>query len=109
MENRSRGISKKRPKYYKPAIALYGNVAIEKGYCPNCHTNSFIRHGCFVCCDTPPFLQNQKNTSARQKLPYDVKHPQKQKKIEFSKSKKIDVFIVEYLLILLDSATGNRK
>jgi len=32
------------------AIALYGTVPMERGYCKDCKTNSFIRHGYFVCC-----------------------------------------------------------
>ncbi len=53
MENKRRKASKKHFMYSKPVIALYGTVALEKGYCPNCHGTSFIRNGCFVCCDAP--------------------------------------------------------
>ena len=31
-------------------ISIYGNTAIEKGYCPDCGAESFIRDGQFLCC-----------------------------------------------------------
>lgn len=35
-------------------IAIYGSVAIEKGYCRECRDYSFVVDGKLVCCDTPP-------------------------------------------------------
>lgn len=35
----------------KPVMALYGSIAIEKMYCVDCKTESFIKHGLLVCCD----------------------------------------------------------
>lgn len=34
-------------------LALYGTVAIERGYCSHCQTHAFIRAGKFACCDAP--------------------------------------------------------
>jgi len=38
--------------YNRPTMALYGNVAIERGFCKKCGTTSFIKNGLFMCCDT---------------------------------------------------------
>jgi 5-methylcytosine-specific restriction endonuclease McrA len=38
----------------KPQIlSLYGNVAIPKGYCPDCATYAFIINNKLQCCDAP--------------------------------------------------------
>ena len=44
---------KKSVRYKRPAMALYGNVAIPKGFCRKCGSTSFIRDGFFVCCGAP--------------------------------------------------------
>jgi hypothetical protein len=49
---KQRTVLKKHATFHKPVIALYGNVAIEKAYCPNCDAVSFVKNGKFVCCDT---------------------------------------------------------
>jgi hypothetical protein len=45
--------NKKHFIYDKPAIVVYDDLLLEKGYCPDCHTTSSIRLGNFVCCDAP--------------------------------------------------------
>lgn len=37
----------------KHTVALYGNVAIERGYCIECKTQAFIRDNRYTCCDEP--------------------------------------------------------
>jgi hypothetical protein len=44
--------NKKHSLYNKPAIVVYDYVLREKGYCPDCHTTSSIRHGHFICSDS---------------------------------------------------------
>lgn len=46
--------------YKKPRMALYGNIAIPKGYCPKCKEIVFIRNGLFVCCNNPVQVEPQK-------------------------------------------------
>ena len=43
----------RKQKIAKHGIALYGNVAIERGYCKKCKSTAFIKEGKFVCCDNP--------------------------------------------------------
>jgi hypothetical protein len=51
--HRQQKASKKRLNFGKPVIALYGNIGLERGYCPACETFAFVKNGKFVCCDTP--------------------------------------------------------
>lgn len=37
----------------KHVVALYGNVALERGYCKSCQSMALIKNGKFACCDTP--------------------------------------------------------
>jgi 5-methylcytosine-specific restriction endonuclease McrA len=37
----------------KHAIALYGSVALERGYCNNCKSMAIIKGGKFQCCGSP--------------------------------------------------------
>ena len=34
-------------------VALYGNIALERAYCRNCDSSSFIKADKFVCCGSP--------------------------------------------------------
>lgn len=36
----------------KTGIALYGNIALERGYCKDCGTTAFIKNGVLACCGT---------------------------------------------------------
>jgi 5-methylcytosine-specific restriction endonuclease McrA len=55
-----RRASRKRVNHGHPVMALYGNVALERGYCPNCKSTSFIKNGNLVCCDIPVSDQPKK-------------------------------------------------
>ena len=32
-------------------LALYGNVKIQRGHCPDCDCTALVVGGCFACCD----------------------------------------------------------
>ena len=34
----------------KAGMALYGNIALERGYCKECDTTAFVRNGKLACC-----------------------------------------------------------
>ena len=73
-------VSKRHINYSKPVMALYGNVALEKGYCPNCAGTSFIKNGSFVCCDTP-IVDEPKKFYRETEAPQHRKTPPKVEKI----------------------------
>lgn len=59
---------------HTPTIALYGSVAIERGYCPYCRSYSFIRANCFVCCGAiaeykPKQYERQSKSTDRRRIP----------------------------------------
>lgn len=37
----------------KHIVALFGNVALERGHCKACKVSAFIRDGLYTCCDAP--------------------------------------------------------
>lgn len=76
---KQRRVLRKRTNFDKPVIALYGNVAIEKGYCPNCDAVSFIKNGKFVCCGTL-LLSEPKKFHRETEAPQHRKTPPKAEK-----------------------------
>jgi 5-methylcytosine-specific restriction endonuclease McrA len=52
----------------KHSIALYGNVALERGYCNKCKAMAIIKHGFFQCCDSP--VENTPTKFERMSEPY---------------------------------------
>lgn len=49
-----------KKKCQRSYIALYGNVALEKGYCPDCGSYAFVEKGILTCCDK--ILKDRPNT-----------------------------------------------
>lgn len=37
----------------KSTLALYGNVALQRGYCSSCETYAIVRDGLLQCCGAP--------------------------------------------------------
>jgi hypothetical protein len=70
---------KKRSNFGKPVIALYGNVGLEKAYCPSCGTFAFVKNGKLVCCDTP-LLDEPKKFHREIEAPQHRKTPPKAEK-----------------------------
>jgi hypothetical protein len=64
-------MGRKRSKY----VGLYGNVAIQKGECPECLTTAFILEGRYACCgrryggDTPDRYKREVSAWDRRKKP----------------------------------------
>jgi hypothetical protein len=71
--------NKKHSLYNKPAIVVYDYVLREKGYCPDCHTTSLIRHGHFVCCDS--FIGDPRKFYREPEVPRQRKTPSEPQKV----------------------------
>lgn len=63
----------------KHAIALYGSVALERGYCESCEAMAIIKNGRFQCCNSP--VENAPEKFERMSEPfYGRKTPAKAEK-----------------------------
>lgn len=51
---------KRQASYKTPVMALYVNVALERGYCSTCGGTAFIKNERFVRCDTPVVVKPKK-------------------------------------------------
>lgn len=92
-------MSKKRDIRSHPVMALYGNVAIERGICPNCRGTSFIKNGSTVCCDVP--INNEPKKFHR-----EIESPQHRKtppKIEKDRILEEQEYRCFYCSVLLES------
>lgn len=52
-------------------VAIYGNVTIQKAYCQDCGSFSFIRSGRFVCCGS--YVSGEPTRYVRECEPEDTK------------------------------------
>ncbi len=80
-----------------PVIALYGNVALARGYCKKCRGMYFIKNGHFVCCDTP-IAEEPKRFKRESEAPLGRKTPPKAEKDKILEEQEYRCFYCDVLL-----------
>ncbi len=90
-------ISYKQRVISKPFIALYGNIPIQRGYCKECRTFSFIKNGVFVYCGHP--VNQEPNKFHREsEPPQGRKTPPKAEKEKILREQGFRCFYCDVLL-----------